>query len=182
MEAQRVIDAFKKQRRQKGIAKYKAQQSYRRQRGTAKIKARKRYKVVRNKPGFKRKQKIRKRKPWIFRRIRAMKEVSAGTTMLPHDISFIHPDTDEVSIIRDVSPVTGYIMYLTENSEVGILPLDRFLDEIIFLDFEDIENFYELFDKLYLTDGEEDEYDKADALAEAEEVRVSSMVESLIGK
>lgn len=184
MDVQKVIQAYTKQRRQKGIAKYKAQQSYRRQRGSAKIKSRKRYRVARNKPGFKRKQKIRKKKPWLYRRIQAVKEVSSGTTILPHDISFIHPDTGEVSIIRDVSQITGNIMYMTESNGFGTLPLERFFDEIVFLDFEDIENFYELFDNYYLTEGEEAEFDKSDALAEAEEVqaeKISAMVETLGG-
>ena len=180
MDPKRI--ALVRQRRQKGIAKFKAQKNYRKSRGTAKIKARKRYRFVKNKPGFKRKQKIRKKKPWLFRRIKAVKEVSSGNIHIPHDITFIHPDTEEVSVVRDLSQITGDVMYMTENLGYGTLPLESFLEEIVFLSYEDIENFYEVFDHLYLTDDEEDAFDKSDAVAEESEEKIATMVESLVGK
>lgn len=160
-------EGYTRQRKQKGLEKLKAQQYYRKNRGKSKLQARQRYRQVRKKPSFKKRQKIRKRKPWLFRRKHAFEDVK-GEVLAPTDISFIHPDTGEIVGLRSVQPLSGMINYQTGPSDFGMVPIDDVMENPEFPSWQDIEDFYDLMDRAYLSDEEDAEFDKIDEADEAE--------------
>ena len=160
-------DGYTRQKRQKGLSKLKGQMYYRKNRGKAKMRSRARYRKVRKQPAFRKRQKIRRKKPWMFKRKRAAEDIK-GEVLAPVDIAFVHPDSGEVVGLRSVHPLSGMINFQSGPSDFGMVPIDRVMEEAEFLTWEDIEGFYDLMDRAFLTDAEEEEFDEMDDADEDE--------------
>ncbi len=149
----------KKQTRQKGLAKLKSKQRYIKNRGKSKAKSRQRYRKVRKQPSFKKKQRIRRKKPWLSKRKRAEE---SENSVQPQDISFIHPDTGEAVGIEAIDPSDYTIKYVDDDGEMGTIDIEDVIDRAEFPSWDDIEEFYDVLDDIFLSEEEDERFDNVD--------------------
>lgn len=149
-----------RQRWQKGRAKLRARRNYLRNRGKAKIRAKKRYHQKKNLASFKKKQRIRRKKPWLSKRKHAFDQEAQALT--PADLAFLEPGTEELAVVREVSPMTGLVTYMV-GTDIKSTTVEDLIDNADFVTLDDLERFFDLLDATFLTEEEEAEFDAADA-------------------
>lgn len=148
-----------RQRWQKGRNKLRSRRNYLRNRGKAKINAKKRYHKKKNLSSFKKKQKIRRKKPWLSKRRRAFDQEAQALT--PADLAFLEPETEELAVLREVSPMTGLVTYMV-GTDIKSTTVEDLIENADFVTLDDLERFYDLLDATFLSDDEEAEFDAAD--------------------
>jgi hypothetical protein len=130
-----------RQHKQHGPARAEARKYYRLHRNEQKLHSKQRYKKVRNNPTFKRKQLMRHLHPERAKRIQASV-----------DIAFLIGKSLDLGTLHKVSPMSGLVTFTREvedRIELQSLPLDLFLDSVVFLSDADIDKAFELFDTTF---------------------------------
>jgi hypothetical protein len=134
----------KRRRRSRGDAKMKRKQDYRHKRIKNRRNSKKWRKMNKNKPGFKRQQKIRRKHPERFKM--RMAEVLTAPEIA---FTFADGDTFLLGYVRNISGMTGWVHFYLAESGSRMLhgqPVRMFLQDAIFLSEEDEDAMYALID------------------------------------
>lgn len=132
-----------KTRRQKGKSKLNSRRYYRKNRQKIKRRQKKYRRVTKRKGAYKRVQKIRrnmaKRNPRRFRR-------RASVLTAPEIVFFTGPELEIVGRVHSVSPFTGMVTVLLNNSRAESMSVPAFLTAAMLATEEDEKAFFELVD------------------------------------
>lgn len=133
----------KRQRRQRGLARWKSKRRNRRNRQKNKMRAKQRYRRLKNNPSFKKQQQIRRKYPQRFKRRRA-------EVLTAPEIAFVFIEEGmPLGYVRNVSGMTGLVTFYLDESGSRMIHsemLPEFLRRAVFLSDEDIDAMYELID------------------------------------
>lgn len=130
--------AYKRQRRQRGLAKIKSRRYYMKHRAQNKLRARKRYRKMRNNPAFKRRQRLYRRNPQRFKRLASM----AGFAPIPFWSASLGD-----GLVVGVNDESVFYVSLRSPDNLQSSYHQDFLDTAVFLEDEDIERFFSLLDE-----------------------------------
>ena len=132
-------NAYQRQHRQRGMARIKSKRNYMRNRNKYKLKAKQRYRKLRNNGAYKRRQKLRRMNPSRFRRIQA-------TGAIP--FVFLGKDGQEhEGILVGAMCDLGLAVYLVDGEQEGRTPIDKFFEQAVFIEEEDIDRALECLDR-----------------------------------
>lgn len=134
------------QRRHKhrGPELQKRRREYRKNRARAKVKHRLWYQKNKNKPAFKRRQKMRRQNPSRFR-------MRPASVLTAPEIAFVVGRDMRIGYVHSVSPMTGLVTMVLTGPVVGgssmfSMPTMAFLNSVVFLSDEDTDAMFELID------------------------------------
>lgn len=130
--------AYKRQRRQRGLAKVKSRRYYMKHRAQNKLRARKRYKRMRNNPAFKRRQRLYRMNPQRFKRLASM----AGFDPIPFWSASLGD-----GMVVGVNDESVFYVAARSPEELQSIYHQDFLDTAAFLEDADIERFFSLLDE-----------------------------------
>ena len=131
-----------RQKRQTGQEKARRKRYNKLNRLKQKTKSRKRYKKLKRDPGFKRQQKIRRKHPERFKR-------RLGQVWTAPEIAFVIGQGRVLGYVHGVSPMTGVVTFVATGNnltQLESLPVQRFLDSVVFLTEQDMDSMFELID------------------------------------
>jgi hypothetical protein len=131
--------AYKRQRRQRGMAKIQSRRYYMKHRAQNKLRARKRYKRMRNNPAFKRRQKLYRMNPQRFHRRMAS---FAGFDPIP----FWSASLGE-GLVVGVDDDEVFYTLLDHPDDLRVIYHQDFLDSAAFLEDGDIDRFFDILDE-----------------------------------
>jgi len=135
----------KRQRKTRGLKKWKQKMQYMRNRAKSKRQTRVRYKRLKRLPAFKKQQQIRRKHPERFKR--RMAEVLTAP-----DIAFVVGEELDLGYVHSVSPMTGLVTFhRTSNGEylsdsLESLAVEDFMAAVGFLSEADEEAMFKLID------------------------------------
>jgi hypothetical protein len=104
--------------------------------------SKRRYKRLKNRPSFKKQQRIRRKNPKAFRKRR-------GSVLTAPEIAFVMGERMDLGYVRNISPATGLVTYhrrFGNDFELESLPVADFMASVVFLSDHDIDSMFELID------------------------------------
>ena len=132
----------KRQRRRKGLEKFRSKQRYKQNRMRNVLRARKRYKKNKKLPQFKKQQKIRRKHPERFKR-------RLGGVLVAPEIAFVIGGTRDLGYVHEVSGMSGMVTFYRfrpgeNDASLESMPVDLFVASVVFLSDQDMEAAFEL--------------------------------------
>lgn len=130
--------------RHRGPERQQRRREYRKNRAQAKVKHRLWYQKNKNKPAFKRRQKMRRQNPSRFR-------MRPASVLTAPEIAFVVGQDMRIGYVHSVSPMTGLVTVVLTGPVVGgssmlSMPAMAFLNAVVFLSNEDTDAMFELID------------------------------------
>ena len=132
----RIVEAFQRQHRQRGMARTQTKRNYRKNRVRNLQRSRKRYRRMKNNPMFKRKQKLRRLHPERFRRL--LGSVSVQIPFWSHNWGD--------GVLTGIEGQEVLYCLLADPEEDLRADYEDFLKDVYFLEPQDIETFFALLD------------------------------------
>lgn len=134
----------KKRHRHRGPALQQRRRQYRRNRARARRQHHLWYQKNKNKPAFKRRQKMRRRNPSRFR-------LRPASVLTVPEIAFVVGREMQIGYVHSVSPMTGLVTVVLDGPVLGgssafSMPTMVFLNAVVFLTPEDADAAFELID------------------------------------
>lgn len=143
----------KRQRRQRSVDRMKARKNYRKNRGILRQRAKVRYKQVRHNPLFKRKKKIYRKRPHVFKRLGPTASVTPSVNgddhRITHAIEFVMRCGGEVQAgaVTAILAEDWMIEYQLDDGTPGTLNVEDFFDCAVLFEENDIDVIFEILDE-----------------------------------